>query len=217
MNQLFSPDNPVMKFLATLCDLLLVNLFFVITSIPIFTMGASLSAMYSVIFKMQRNEDSSIRKDYFNAFKSNFKQSTLIWLPTLVIIAILFVDLYLLEKRVDLIGESYTFLKYPISILLFALLAAINYLFPQIAAFKNTNKVLIKNAFLLAIGNLPTTLSFMIICALIYLIANLSATLTVLICSILCFIGFALIAYIFSFFYRRIFNKILNNNEEDTI
>ena len=217
MNQLFSPDNPVMRFLATLCDLLLVNLFFVITSIPVFTMGAALSAMYNVIFKMQRNEVSSIRKDYFKAFKENFRQSTVIWLPTLIILAVLFVDLYLLEKRVDLIGESYTFLKYPISILLFAFLAAINYIFPQIAAFKNTNKVLIKNAFLLALGNFPTTLSFMIICALLFLIANLSATLTVLVCSILCFIGFALIAYIFSLFYRRIFNKILNNNEEDTV
>ena len=48
MNGLFAPDSRFMRYLNRLADLMILNLLFLLTSIPIFTIGASLTALYSV-------------------------------------------------------------------------------------------------------------------------------------------------------------------------
>ena len=57
-------------------DLFLLNILFTITSLPVITIGASFTALYSMTFKMVRNEEMAIKDGYFKAFKRNFKQST---------------------------------------------------------------------------------------------------------------------------------------------
>ena len=39
MNQLFNIDNPVMQFISKIFDLVILNLIFILFSIPVITMG----------------------------------------------------------------------------------------------------------------------------------------------------------------------------------
>ena len=48
MNRLFNIDNPVMQFLSKMFDLIVLNLIFILSCIPIITIGASISALYYV-------------------------------------------------------------------------------------------------------------------------------------------------------------------------
>ena len=50
---LFDLDNPLMRFLSKVADLLVLNLLFLVCSIPVFTIGASMTAMYYCFFKMK--------------------------------------------------------------------------------------------------------------------------------------------------------------------
>ena len=52
MNRLFNIDNPIMQFISKIFDLVMLNLIFVLSCIPVITVGASLSALYYVSLKI---------------------------------------------------------------------------------------------------------------------------------------------------------------------
>ena len=99
MNQLFNIDNPVMQFISKIFDLVILNLIFILFSIPVITMGASLCGMYYVSLKIVRGEDPYIWKNFFKAFRQNFKQGTLVWILLLLIFAFLGTDFYILNSQ----------------------------------------------------------------------------------------------------------------------
>lgn len=57
MSRFFNPDNPIMEFIAKIFDLILLNLLFIFSCVPIITIGASTSALSYVTLKMVRGED----------------------------------------------------------------------------------------------------------------------------------------------------------------
>ncbi|HAX53555.1 MAG TPA: hypothetical protein DIW07_01855, partial [Lachnospiraceae bacterium] len=73
-------DNVVMRALSRVCDFILLNILWMICSIPLFTIGASTTALYTVMLKIVKNEEGYIVKGFFRAFKDNFKKGTIIWL-----------------------------------------------------------------------------------------------------------------------------------------
>lgn len=212
MRKFFSPDSIAMRFLTLLCNLMYINLLFIIFSLPLFTMGASLSAMYSTLFKMLHGDDPFIGKTFVKAFKSSFKQATTMWLPIAIFEILFVIGIYI---TLFILDPMYNMLQYPLSISFFLLLCISNYIFPQIALFNQTNSVTLKNAVLLAISNFPTTLFMIVVPVILYLIGGLSGKNTVMVFSILMFIGIAAIAYYNAALLRRIFNKLMG--EEDAV
>ena len=77
MGRLFDTDNIVWRFLGRVADLVILNFLFLLCSIPIVTIGASWTALYSVTLKAVKNEESYIAKGFLEGFKENFKQSTI--------------------------------------------------------------------------------------------------------------------------------------------
>ncbi|MCR5543378.1 MAG: YesL family protein, partial [Eubacterium sp.] len=76
-------------------DLFFLNIYFFITCIPIVTIGAAFTALYTVTNKMVNNkEKASVKEDYFKAFKDNFKQSTIIWIIDLIYIYLMYLQYY---------------------------------------------------------------------------------------------------------------------------
>ena len=69
--RLFNPDSPIMRTLSYISDLLLLNVCFMICCVPIFTIGASMSAVYSVT--LDRTNEAGVIARFFEAFKRNFK------------------------------------------------------------------------------------------------------------------------------------------------
>ena len=51
MSRFFNPDNPIMEFIAKIFDLILLNLIFIFSCVPIITIGASTSALSYVTLK----------------------------------------------------------------------------------------------------------------------------------------------------------------------
>ena len=76
----FDPDSPLMNGLSRMTDLVLLNLITLAACLPVFTAGASLTAMHFVLLKMVRGEEGYIVRDWVKSFKQNFRQATLIWL-----------------------------------------------------------------------------------------------------------------------------------------
>jgi uncharacterized membrane protein YesL len=89
------------EFCVKLNELMWLNLLVVLTSLPIFTIGASFTAMHTVLVKIYRDEEDKITKEFFAAFKSNFKQATLIWLIYMGIFTVLILDYGAFENLND--------------------------------------------------------------------------------------------------------------------
>lgn len=160
MGKLFNLDSPVFSFLNKAADLIWLNILTFICCIPVFTIGASMTALNYVVLKMVRNEEGYITRSFFKSFKQNFKQATIIWLILLVVIMILAGDFYILRFA---LFEFPTWIKVALLAVVVLFLISVMHLFPALAKFDNTIKNTFKNSFLMGILSLPKTI-LMIFC-----------------------------------------------------
>ncbi len=92
MNKLFGMDSPLMGALMKVGDLLCLSVLWLVSSLPVFTIGASSAALYAAVYHCLRRSEAGIWKKYWNAFRDNFKRSTLAWLIELAVLAVLALD-----------------------------------------------------------------------------------------------------------------------------
>lgn len=164
MSGIFNYENKFMTALAKIGDSICLCVFWLICSLPIITLGASTTAFYYAFNKSIRQKRSYAWKEFFHAFKSNFKQSTQIWLLLLGLYILTIADCYILHS----LGETAAFFKILMAIII-ALIVLMTmwalYLFPYIARFENTTKAIRKNCGLIMIANMPWTILLFVIFA----------------------------------------------------
>ncbi|MBT1173091.1 YesL family protein [Bifidobacterium sp. MA2] len=80
-----SPDSRLMRGLSDLVDAIWVNILMVVTSLPIVTAGAALSAGFDATRRSLAGEGGGVTRHYFRAFRANFAKATLLWLPFLIV------------------------------------------------------------------------------------------------------------------------------------
>ena len=73
-------NSPVFQFLNTFTEFVLLNAVFLITCIPLITIGASITALYTVTLREARGEEGYLVRSYWKAFLENFRKSTLLFL-----------------------------------------------------------------------------------------------------------------------------------------
>ncbi|WP_130860594.1 YesL family protein [Gracilibacillus phocaeensis] len=197
-------DGPVYRFLMRGVELALLNVLFVLCSVPLLTMGASMSALYAVTLKMVRGEEGRIVHGFWQAFKSNFKQSTIVW-ATLVITSIILALNYILFPLYT--GDFSVFIL--MGLILFSLICSIYFvfIFPYIARYTCTLKEAYVSILKLCLANSYVTL---LTCCLVLgpaILALFSPAFLVIFFYLYIFIGFAFVAYISSFMMRNLFEK----------
>lgn len=206
--KLFDPDGPLMTAMSKFADIVLCNLLFVLFCLPVFTIGASLTALYTCMLQLVYEEDKDnglIFRDFWQAFRRNFKQATVLWLICLLVIVFLAAYYWVVQSLAGAYGKVYMVTFY---LLVFVFLCGFIYIFPLQARFENTVRNTLKNAWLLSIAALPwTLLSLLLFVAAVYVsfVMNPSAVDTFVYLWAAC--GFALLAYLQCFFIRKAFQK----------
>ena len=77
---IFNYESKFMQALLHLSDLMILNVLYVLCSIPIFTMGAAQAGLHTAVRVMTDPEDdSSIAKAFFKGFIGGFGKVTLAW------------------------------------------------------------------------------------------------------------------------------------------
>lgn len=196
----FNLDNPVLQFINTACHYIALNLLFLITCLPIVTIGSALSSLYYVTLKESRGEEGYLSRTYLRVFKNNLKVGTLSFAILFIVGAILLFNLVFWFALRTFIGFIFTALMI-LATLIYSVIVL--YTFPLIGRFENPTKQTLKNAFLIAITNRKATLALLAIDAfvvLVCLVVPQSKLFMVL-------IGFAFIAYCQSFIFTKVFNQ----------
>lgn len=204
MNRLFNPDNPVMQFISKIFDLIVLNLIFIISCIPVITIGASISSLYYVNLKMLRNEEPYIFQGYVKAFRQNFKQATIVWLICLLVIAFLGMDFYIINSQDTAL---FSIIRTALWVICALVLCIFIYIFPIISHFVCTTKQAFKNAVFMTIGHLPYTLVLLLLHGVvIYLFSHSVKTIAfVIVISGIC--GFSVVSFTACIIFDRIFKK----------
>lgn len=206
MENLFRYDSKFWEILEEISDIVILNFLFIIFSIPIITIGASSSALYTVSLKKTNEENISVFKEFMRSFKSNFKISTLAWIFTIILASMLFLDFYISNLiSIKFIGLGLKFISTLVSILL---IFNITYLFPMISKFDNTLKNTIINSTIISIQYLPYTIIMSILNVLWIVLLCLLFNSYHYILFFYIIIGFGIVSYINSIFLNKIFLKL---------
>lgn len=154
MQALFSPDSRFMQAMSRIGDLLLLNFFFLLTCVPIITIGAAVTALYTVCFRFGTEREVGVIRSYFQAFRDNWKQATVLWLILLLCGGSACFNAYIFYCMSGIF--RYGFLPF---LILFALVLLIgSYAFPLLSQFDNSSLSTLKNALVLSLGYLPRSL-----------------------------------------------------------
>lgn len=212
MGKFFNMDSPIMRFMTKVADIMILNLLFIVTSLPVFTVGASLTALYYVAMKLVRDEEGGIFQNYFHAFRQNFRQGTIFWLGTVVIAAILVADLLILARIDSPIAAA---MNTGVFILGVLLLMILQYLFPLVAKFDAPLLQTLKNACLMSVAHLPKTLlmtAFVAGCAFITFYSGYTLPVASIVWA---FIGFGLVAFGNSAILVKIFDLYIHKDSKE--
>ena len=174
LNYESKPSQLIIK----LCYSCFLNLLWAVCSLPVFTIGASTTALWYASLKVIRGQEYNAGALFFRSFKQNFKQATQLWLILLTAGLFLGGDIWiLLHLRANTTGASAV-----IWTLLLALVIAASvvyviillWVFPLLASVDNTNIAMLKNSFLIGTHYLfATILMFAVHFAMAYVIISL--------------------------------------------
>lgn len=192
--------NPVIDLINTLCSFFVLNFVFLITCIPVFTIGSALSSLYYVMAKETKGEYGYLVRTFLREFRRNLKNGTAAFLLLFTAGILLLFNLLFWPVQGTVLGAAVTGLLAALSAVW---LAICHYTFPLIGRFVNTPLRSVKNAWELALRNLKRTLVLLLtdaltacLCLFLPLGTVVAAWLSV---------GFVLMAYWQSF----VLNKVL--------
>jgi len=210
MEDFFDPDSWLMSTLSAFADLIIVNILWLLTSLPIVTLGASTAALYSVVRPSEKRYGSSAAKNYVFAFVRNFKKGTLVFLILLVPAAFAAVNAVMVFY--GLLEDSIvSYVICGVSIFLF--LFVWSYAFPLTASFESPVFKTVSNALVLSVAHLPTTIAVTVLNLLPVVVLLFFTDFFFRWIVVWLLIAFALIAKVNAHLLERIFRRYMSQEE----
>lgn len=202
LDRIFDMDNVVWRAIDKVGKIFLLNLLWLLCSIPIVTIGASTTALIYSSMKLHENEGYWYQ-NFFKSFRENFKQATGLFLLYLLAGALLAADFMLGGQA----GNSFGLVMQGIAgILGIPYFLSLLYVFGVQAKFVNPVKGTIRYSFFMALRNMKYTVQMAVLMILFVWVNT-----TTLFANFFSLIyGFGLMGFFFAAYYRKAFEKYLN-------
>ena len=171
MEKFFDSENPVMRFLSRLVDLVILNVITLLYSLPLITAGGALTAMNYVLLHLVRKDETYLIRMFRKSFRENFKQGIPEGILVIAAAIVTYTDMWALHGSES---RAATLMMIVITIIAMFLSVTFVYMFALQSRYENTVRGTIINAFKLAVANLPRTVMMLIVwliwvLALVYL------------------------------------------------
>lgn len=200
----FDTDNFLMRFCERVLDIVTVNLLFVVSCLPIVTIGVAKISLYQTIFEVKSSRRVPVFKTYMRAFKQNLKLGLQLGLLELGIFLISVVDLSLFWGQTSL---GFQLIKaICLGILIFLTLVMLAS-YPIAARYDLTWKEVLQKGLLLVSFNFVWFFLMLAIILLIIMLLYLSGFTLVLGGSAFLLFGFGLLAFCQAGLMEKLFAK----------
>ena len=153
MNGIFNYDGKFARALQKVADVIIVSVLWIVGCLPLITIGASTTALYYTAIKAVLKEGTVV-KNFFKSYKENLKQSIVIEVILLIVAYIMYIN----WKIVFQMSGGGSVFKIVYFVVLIWLVPIVCYIFPLLARFALSTKLLFVNAFVLSFKNLPKTI-----------------------------------------------------------
>ena len=164
---LFDPENSFWSFLTRIYNLAFAGLLWFVTSLPLITIGASTTALYSYAFSVTEQRDGYVMQTFFSSFRKNFVKSTAMWIGMLALFAFLFFDGYLASTGTTIFSKVMVFLILAVAITI-SMLAV--HVFPFLSRYDLPYKEMLKKVFLIGVGALPVSITLLVLNLMFFLL-----------------------------------------------
>ena len=160
MDKFFDSNNPVMRFLSRLVDLVILNVLTIVYSLPLITAGGALTAMNYVLLHLHRGDETYIIRMFRKSFRENFRQGIPEGLLVLAAAAITAVDMLALHGSES---RTATLMMIVITVIAVMIFVTSVYMFALQSRYENTVIQTIINAARLAVTYLPRSAGMAVI------------------------------------------------------
>jgi uncharacterized membrane protein YesL len=161
-------NSKIFDGITKVTDVMLIGFYFIVCSLPIFTIGASSTALYYAIHKSVFR-GRGYTTEFFRSFKDNFKQSTLSWLIFMVLFGVLSADIYVTRNFIQANSPMAAASVFFLVLLIFTSVWAI-YHFAYIARFANSFKESFKISAIIMIANIGWSVAIIAVVILLLLL-----------------------------------------------
>jgi len=142
------------------------SLLFVLTSIPVITMGCSLTGLCGCMQEIVKRGcgETELTKTFFANFKKKIRQSTFTWLICLMAVAFLTLYYIAVRNMTEFFGSIYGII---FCILIIIFMLVFQFIFPLTAAYDFSIRTNFMLSWMMALALLPRTLCSALVPALI--------------------------------------------------
>lgn len=144
------PRRTIGEWVQIICDLILLNILWLVCCLPIVTIGASTAAMHSVARKMAACEHYTVWSSFWHGFRENWKQATAVTVILGVVLLISWADFTIGLNNPGLTGIACQV----IGVLgMIAGVFTLTLAFPVLTRYRLSLRTVLKNAALLSLAN----------------------------------------------------------------
>lgn len=204
MKAVFGLDNGFMRAAERLFDLLLLNILFVLTCLPLFTLGIGKLAIYGTVAELRERGRLPILATYWGRLQKHWKQGFVLGIIELLVTGIALVDLWLIQGFEGIFVTLMTVVAYAV---LFLSVMLHLYIYPVAARYQLELKDLYTKSFLLAGINGQWSLLLLLVLGVLGLLMTSSAYGFVFGCAFLLIIGCSSLVYWHTIIMARIFER----------
>lgn len=208
MGGFFQYDSSFSRALNRIIDCFYASILWIIGCLPIITIGTSTTALFTVARRVFKEDRGYVWQTYRDTFKSEFRQTTIIWIIQVVIYLVLAFNRMIMRQFL-VQGSPLGFMYYIYHYLILYEIVWCIYTFAYASRFRLDTKGIMKNSAILTIKYFPiSVLFFFLIVASLRLIMDMP---------FFVFVVPAVLVWIFRFFLEKIFRKIMTYEDRSRI
>ena len=198
---MFRVDGPTIQAAIKFAKVLYVHVLTLFCCIPFITAGAAFTALEYSLLKIAREEDGGVTSEFFDSFKANFKQATILWLVYVVAIALALFDVYFFMKIDTGINKI---MMYALCIIALVLILNLTWGFVLLSRYNNSGLKTFRYALRVSLAYFGSTLPMLALVAIPFYLAieNIESAPYVIV------LGVSLSGFIRPKIYGKVFDKI---------
>lgn len=160
MKELLNLDNPVFRALSKIFDVGWLSLLYVIFCIPVVTIGPATIALYYTAAKVIRKDAGYVRKEFWQCFKSNFKNGLIFGVAALAIQALMIWNVDMISTHPQMYS---TFLHAFYMAVTLITLCMMCYIYPILSRFEMKRTQVLRLALYMLMRHFVTTIILAVI------------------------------------------------------
>ena len=204
VKSIFNTDNLFMRICEKILDLVTVNLLFLLSCLPLVTIGIANISLYETLFEIKGARRVKVTAMYMQAFRKNWKVGLKLGLLELLLVGISLFDLVLFWRQETMLFQM---LKATcIGVIIFTSLLFLC-IYPLAAKFEMTVKDLLQTGLIMVSLHFPWFFLMIALLAVIVFFLSSSGFVLLLGFTLFVLVGFAALGFLQLPIMETIFNK----------